>query len=473
MDPGSARLRAPCPHSYGHPAQARATLSRRAVLASLSLLGESRSQHRVAVFSAEVTPPLGHPLFAGFYAPALKIEDPLYALGLVLAGPQAPLVILAIDFLEIRNESYVRWRRALAEAAGTTPERVLVTSVHQHNTPLADRVAQELLEKYQVPGKICDERYHEQCVQRVAGELRRSLTRARPITHIGLGQAKVQRVASNRRAVLPGGKISFARASSTPDPVVRNAPEGLIDPWLKTISFWENDRPLAALSSYSVHAQTHFGKGGVTADFLGWARSRRQKETPGTAQLYAPGCSGDTVAGKYNDGDPRNWPELSARVHRAMREAWDSTRRTPFEGCRFHAASLRLGTRETGGYSKRDQLRTLADPAQPYMKRAVAAMGLSWRSRIEAGHAIDIPVIDFGPATILLLPGETFVQYQLWAQQLRPGQFVMALGFGECVPGYIPTRAAMAEGWDDIWMWDDTDSAETIMRDTLAKALGR
>jgi hypothetical protein len=69
------------------------------------------------------------------------------------------------------------------------------------------------------------------------------------------------------------------------------------------------------------------------------------------------------------------------------------------------------------------------------------------------------------------MPGETFVQYQLWAQSLRPDQFVMAIGFGECAPGYIPTRAAVAEGWDDIWMWDDPESAEEIMLASLRDAL--
>lgn len=426
---------------------------------------------RLAAFSAEVTPPLGYPLFAGFYAPALKIEDPLYAHGFVLLGPDRPLVLVAVDFLEIRNESYEQWRRALAKAAGTVPERVLVTSVHQHNAPFADRVAQQLLKRHHVPGKICDEAFHERTVAAVCAALRKALPAARPVSHIGLGQAKVERVASNRRAVLPDGKVTFGRASSTPDPVVRNAPEGLIDPWLKTVSFWDGDRPVAAVSSYSVHAQTHFGKGGVTADFLGWARARRQKDTPEVAQIYAPGCSGDTVAGKYNDGDPRNWPLLSERVYQAMVSAWRQTRRYPLSRIHFRSAPLRLKTRETGGYSKSDQLRTLSDSSQTYIKRAVAAMGLSWRQRVEAGYAIDIPVVDLGPATLVLMPGETFVQYQLWAQSLRPDQFVMAIGFGECAPGYIPTRAAVAEGWDDIWMWDDPESAEEIMLASLRDAL--
>jgi hypothetical protein len=39
--------------------------------------------------------------------------------------------------------------------------------------------------------------------------------------------------------------------------------------------------------------------------------------------------------------------------------------------------------------------------------------GLSRRAQ---GRAIDVPAVDFGGAQLVLLPAETVVQYQLWAQ---------------------------------------------------------
>ena len=59
--------------------------------------------------------------------------------------------------------------------------------------------------------------------------------------------------------------------------------------------------------------------------------------------------------------------------------------------------------------------------------------------RLDEGRPIDLPCLDFGAAQLALLPAEAFVQYQLWAQQLSPSSFVMALGYGECAPGYIPS----------------------------------
>jgi hypothetical protein len=72
----------------------------------------------------------------------------------------------------------------------------------------------------------------------------------------------------------------------------------------------------------------------------------------------------------------------------------------------------------------------------------------------------------------VLLPGESLVGYQLMAQKLRPDQFVMAIGYGECSPGYIPTDAAAAEGYAESqgWCWVGPE-AEGRMRAALEKAL--
>src|SRR5262249_47021316 len=71
-------------------------------------------QYRLAVFRADVTPRLGHPLLGGHFAPARSIDDPLSAIGLVLLGPDKPLVLVAVDWCEIRNDAYARWREVLA-----------------------------------------------------------------------------------------------------------------------------------------------------------------------------------------------------------------------------------------------------------------------------------------------------------------------------------------------------------------------
>src|SRR2546423_1314524 len=105
------------------------TLSRREALATLAAsaagLSHAAAPPQVALcsFSAEVTTPLGHPLMGGGVAPAKKIEDPLFTHGFVLRGGGLPFVVASVDWCEIRNDAYTRWREALAKAAGTTPAR--------------------------------------------------------------------------------------------------------------------------------------------------------------------------------------------------------------------------------------------------------------------------------------------------------------------------------------------------------------
>lgn len=453
-------------------------LAATAILSLSAIASQARAEeigrYRLATFSADVTIPIGHACMGGGVAPAREIVDPLFARGVVLLGPARPLVIVAVDWCEIRNDAYDRWRQVLAEAASTVPPRVMLTSVHQHDAPVADLTAQKLLDEQGLKNSLCDPKFHEEAVQRVAKALRESLSSARPVTHIGTGQARVEGVASNRRVVGADGRPGWPRNSATTDPAVRAAPEGTIDPYLKTLSFWDGDRPVAAIHCYAVHPMSYYGRSGVSADFVGMARTKRQKDNPAIFQIYMSGCSGDVVAGKFNDGAPENRPVLADKIYRGMVEAWRATKRHPITSVNFDVVPLSLPPRATGEFTVENLRKRLADPAERTFGRNLAAMGLSWHARVAAGKPIDVPVLDLGPAQLVLLPAESFVEYQLIAQRLRPDSFVMVAGYSECAPGYIPTDESYREGFANgqEWCWV-SQGAEKAMRDALARALSR
>ncbi len=274
------------------------------------------------------------------------------------------------------------------------------------------------------------------------------------LTHIGIGQARVEKVASNRRYLDADGKPRFGRTSATRDAAVREKPEGIIDPWLKTLSFWDGDRPLASLSCYATHPMSYYGKGGVSSDFMGLARKRRQADEPKTAQIYMSGCSGNVTAGKYNDGSLDNRPILAERMYKGMVNAWKATKKHPLDRIQFRSTEMRLEPRASEGFTKEDLTRRLTNDPKPF-GQCLAALGLSWRKRADAGHKIDVPMLDFGVAQLVLLPAESYVEYQLLAQRLRPDSFVVVAGYGECAPGYIPTEKAIEEGDTNLhdWCW--------------------
>jgi hypothetical protein len=112
----------------------------------------------------------------------------------------------------------------------------------------------------------------------------------------------------------------------------------------------------------------------------------------------------------------------------------------------------------------------LQDTKASVRERILAAMGLASLNRIERGQPIDLPCLDLGIAQVVLLPGESFVGYQLMAQQVRPDSFVMAIGFGECWPGYIPTQRAFEEQFSHDWRWVGP-GCEPIIREKLTALL--
>jgi hypothetical protein len=429
------------------------------------------AEFRLATFSADVTIPLGHTCMGILPTPSLKIVDPLFAHGFVLLGADKPIVLVAIDWCEIRNLAYDRWRIVVAEAAGTTPDRVLLSSLHQHDAPVTDLGVEHLLSRAGLSGAMFDFEFHEKTVQRVAEAVRDSLDNAIRVTHIGTGQAKVEKVASNRRVVSADGRVSYGRGSrSGGNAAHRDAPDGEIDPWLKTLSFWDGDKPIAAMHAYATHPMSYYGRGGVSADFVGMARSLRHRDDQRVHQIYVSGCSGDVTAGKYNDGSPANRPLLANRLHVAMKKAWDATKRHPLKQVDFRKTELDLEFRKDARYQTAALWKTLDDDKASKRDRILAAMALASRQRVASGQSIDFPCVDFGAAQLVLFPAESFVGYQLMAQKMRPDSFVVSVGYGECWPGYIPMKASFDDKFNDVWLWV-APGAEERMHAALKKVL--
>ena len=181
---------------------------------------------------------------------------------------------------------------------------------------------------------LLDLKFFDECVTKSADVLKAALMKAVKFTHVGTGAAEVKEVASNRRVLGPDGKVKFTRTSATKNKEARDAPEGLIDPKLRTLSFWDGETALAALQFYACHPMSYYGDGRVSADFCGLARQKFQDETK-VFQVYFNGCGGNVTAGKYNDGSKENRPVLRDRIHAGMVAAWKDTKRDRGEGVRL------------------------------------------------------------------------------------------------------------------------------------------
>lgn len=422
----------------------------------------------ISTFETDITPPIGHPLCAGWYAPARGIADRLTARGIVLTGDEQPVVLCALDWAELSNRDHLRWRQALAAAAGTDPDRVAVQCTHAHNAPWPDREAQDLLDESGFTNVVMTGAWCERARDNVAEAVRGAMKAMRPCTHVATGQARVDQVASTRRVMGSDGRVKAIRWTKIKDPALRAEPEGLIDPFLKTISFWGGDRKLAVLHYYAVHPTSFDGDGLVTPEFVGLARNRRQREDGGVPHLYFTGCAGNVTAGKYNDGDPTNRPVLTDRVYRAMVASEEDMHREPLKKWMWRVRPVVLPPRDD--LNEAGLIELLRAPGSDTVAHSRAALMLSYLKR----NDLPIPVTCLQLGTgicILNLPGEAFIEYQLAAQKERPSAFVAVASYGDLGPGYIPLERSFAEGG-----YEPSDSfvsgkSEAILREAIHAVL--
>lgn len=425
---------------------------------------------RLAAFDVDATPPLGAPMA---YQPVLRLDElTLRCRGIVLIGSGQPIVLCAVDWIGIANEGHDAFREALAEAAGTIPERVAVHTLHQHDAPGCDFTAERLIREIGVRGYSRFEgEFHRLVIRRAADAVRVAINRSQPITHYAFGEGQVHEVASQRRIAGPDGRIRATRTSSTKDPAIRAEPEGVIDPIVSLLSFYNGDRPVAMLSYYACHPQSYYRRGIPSPDFPGIARFIRGQDMNNTFHLHFNGAGGNVTAGKYNDGAEPNRMILAQRLVEGIREAEARSKKVPLAasqiGWKVEPVKLPIAAHLSEA-KLIDELR-----ASELTGTIARADQLAFVCRAVEGHAIDVSCLQIGAARVLHLPGELFVEYQLAAKAMRPDLQVMMAAYGDYGPGYIGTQRAYAEGGYETQPTSSNVSpdSESVLMDAIKKLL--
>ncbi|MCA9040095.1 MAG: hypothetical protein KDA65_07110 [Planctomycetaceae bacterium] len=414
------------------------------LLTSVLFSSSLSAEIRLARFNVDATPEIGNPVA---YVPVRSITDRLTARGIVLTfDNQKPVVLSAVDWIGIYNSGLDVWKEKLAEAAETTPDRVTIHSLHQHDGPRCDFGTEEKLKELGLEGKYFDNEFCLETISRAATAIKEGLKTAEPVTHVGSSKAKVEKVASNRRLLGEDGKVKLMRFSRCKDPEAIAAPEGVIDPFLHQVSFWNEETPLAVLSYYASHPQSYYGMGDVTCEFVGLARNARDEEVPGALHVHFTGAGGNVAAGKYNDGSEENRPRLTERLRAGMEAAWNSVTKKPIseEECRWVAHKVLLPIPED--LRKEELTRLLESEETADGGKVAAAMKLAWWERSQREWNAEISVLRLGDVQILHMPGELFVEYSLAAEKMRPEHFVCMAAYGQGGCWYIGTEIGYWQG---------------------------
>lgn len=403
----------------------------------------------IAPFRFDVTPPLGHACCGGWIKPVSDYDDPLEAIGYVLLGSGAPMVVCAVDWTGILNEAHVAWRSALAEAAGTTPDRVTVHCVHQHNAPLvcfdAARIARE---EKDLPA-IVDLDFHRRCLDAARAAVTQALRSARPVTQVAHGSARVEQVASHRRLARDAaGRVTRMRGSASRDAELMAMPEGPIDPLLRTVAFYDRGTKVVAAHFYATHPMSYYGDGRVSSDFCGLARKRIQEMEPACTHLYFTGCAGDVAAGKYNDGSKAARVALTDRMYRGMVAAGATLRPESIGSVAWRTELIRPAPNPallTGALRElvQKQPTSLVSRLRPAFKLASVRR---WQNELP----FVLNALHLNETVLLHLPAEPFVAYQLAAQTMRGGRPVAVAAYGDGGPWYIPTQSEFPGGGYEV-----------------------
>ena len=402
---------------------------------------------KVGSFCIDATPPVGSPLCFALVPPSTGANDPLTARGVVFApAGELPIVLVAVDWVGISNDAQDAWRQAIAEACKTTADRVAVHTLHQHDAPGCDFLAGEIAAAAGLEGEHFNVRHARDVIARTAEAAAAALADPQPVTHLGYGAGKVEKVASNRRILGPSGQVEFQRMSSSVNKAMQEMPEGVIDPLARVVSFWQGDKPLVALTYYTTHPQSYYRTGKTSADFVGMARGAREVALRGTRHIHFNGCSGNVAAGKYNDGSPAMRPILANRLANGLRSAWEATEKAPIEEVELDWSSTQVNLPPGEWLVPAELEATLQNRDAPKIDQLQAARTLAFLQRCEAGSGITLSRLRIGKVDLLHLPGELFVEYQLAAQNLHPERFLCTAAYGDYGPGYIGLSESYAQG---------------------------
>lgn len=443
--------------------------------------GFADSPIRLGTFNVDASPPIGTMMA---YDATVQVQTPLRCSGVVLLSDSKPIVLCSVDWIGISNDAMDFFRDRLAGAAGTSRDRVAIHAIHQHDAPAADFANEALLRAAGAPNVPFDGSSSRRIMEAAAVAVTDAVENAKPISHVGTAEAEVHGVASNRRVMGPDGKVLHIRWSAVKDETVRDFPEGVIDPKLKLVTFWDGDRAVAALSYYATHPQSYYRTGKANPDFPGLARNQSE-QVQGVPHIHFNGAGGNITAGKYNDGSPENRQVLADRLAGAFRRAWATTQKQPLDSTSldWKTTPVLLPPGESivpkeldNNYAKAESLllTQLQDSSLSTPSRYNIANKLLFLRRYVNKVPIDLSLLQLGGVRLLHMPGELFVEYQLAAQKMAPESFVCMAAYGEYSPFYIGTSVSYEEGG-----YETSSSAtmvgpeaETILMSAMAGLLG-
>jgi hypothetical protein len=109
--------------------------------------------------------------------PTSKVEDPLWAKGIVIEDGANRYVICALDWCGVGGSTHLMLRERMAGAAKTDVSRVALQSVHQHAAPYIEGDGIAILRGLPKPPLLMSGRYLDELAGKLSAAIRDALGR--------------------------------------------------------------------------------------------------------------------------------------------------------------------------------------------------------------------------------------------------------------------------------------------------------
>ncbi len=399
----------------------------------------------------DYTPELGLPILGNFrddYG-ARGVHDPLFSRALVFQDSAGTKVaLMSIDICMIDRDNTAFMRRRIAAETGLRPENILIAATHTHSGPAVMRLG--TLPK-------ADDTAVERLLSKAATAAVLANQRLKP-SRLWFGTAQEDRVSFNRRLRSKDGRTHMNWEALDPELVV--GPLGPIDPQVINLTIEQEGRPAAALVNFALHPAILAGDNWLySADYPGYLSECLERLTDRrSVTAFFNGCCGNVNHLDYTDRTQGRGYQMAQRVGYLLGVAADEAQRhaVHVEGDRISRSSEKVRLKRLT--ISEDQFRWAESvlrkaPEHPARGQVdglpdehYARMWVDMYLQQGVDDFVEVCALRIGDLGIVMLPGEMFCEFGLQIKRESPAKHTVVIELANDAIGYLPTRAAFAEG---------------------------
>jgi neutral ceramidase len=441
---------------------------------------------KVGFAKRDITPPIGLPM-AGYGARSgysAGIGDPLYTRAFTVYNETQGkrLAIITSDLVAYDAATLTAFRSRVEDETGVAPDDVIVAVTHTHSGPAY--------------GSFYD--FYSSSPNTSESEKSASWGRELPSLLIA---ALKEAVASEARVeialVSTEASISVHRRFIDPLGEVRLSPNptGITDSAVSILQATDvdNGRVVGTLINYACHPVVLCEDNLLySGDYPAYALDVIE-QTTGAPALFINGTCGNINPRERGDFEAARalGAALAADVLQAVEATPRHTNLFISTEAKQVALPLKHATADAFDTYTRTAEKAYAAHRNPenfegkrLHDEVVRARGIAERigrrqRRLEGltdsngNLLVRIQTARLGPASVVALPGEVFVEFGLEIRRQAPGQLTFVLGYTNEAIGYVPTRNAYAEGGYEVDVSHIAPGAgETLIKEALSSLQG-